>query len=1645
MALLNKKAEAERRLIAAEPIAVVGIGCRFPGGPGRPDVDSPEAFWDFLRHGREAIGTVPADRWQVDEFYDPTPGTPGRTHCRQGGFLTEVDQFDPGRFGISPREAQAMDPQQRLLLEVAVEALERACMGERQLRGSSTGVYVGLCTTDYAWRQLRGGAADSCFDMYFATGTTLSMAAGRLAYCLGLQGPAMAIDTACSSSLVALDLACRSLRDRSTDVALAGGVNLLLAPYNTLCFSRSGMMASDGHCKTFDAAADGYVRGEGCGVVVLRRLADAVAAGDPIWGVIRASAVNQDGASAGLTVPNGEAQRSLIQRTLSQAQLEGDQIDVLEAHGTGTSLGDPIELKALAPIYARKQRTAPLQIGSVKTNLGHLEAAAGIAGLIKSLLMVRHGLIPPHLHLRQPTPYVNWDDWSLQIPTSPTPWPHQDGRPRRAAVSSFGFSGTNAHVVLEQSPAEVSLPWPQPSPALASGDWLLLSAPAETSLRSLADAVQLWLADQPAEAWTAICATARQSRAQQRCRLALRAVSPEAARRLLQAWLAGDAATGELLEGRVPSPLPRLALAVVPDSRAEHWQEWRELGVQPSALVHGPDGRALAEQLAGSPSQLRLIAAGPDAAASLAEHGYGGVESLVSPSPEVMVRLWLAGQPLLWDRLDPPAVWPRQVLPTTPFDRSRCWIDEQAPPAGSNDAWQRLMRTASWQDAPADAARRAPAGALLLLGGDHDQVARISQGLGAERAAALCHLAGLAELHAWLEQPLPADAATVARPELVVLSTLTPAADPDAPLNAGFWERWLPLLQGLLPLAPRLQGIHWAVAGDGGAEAEAMAALLRCWMREVGDQAGGLLHVAASGAGLAELLLGELRPAAGQEWRWHGQRLQQRALLPAHVPSPAVEPLRLTAGATTIISGGLGALGLATARWLQSRGASHLILLGRRRPDPAQEQVVAELRAGGTEVEIASIDVTDAEQVRGLIEQLVCSGRPLAGIIHAAGLIDDGLITNQTAGRCASVAAAKVLGTLHLDRFTRALQPRFFVTYSSVAAVLGSPGQSAYGAANGWLDGWMEQRRQAGLPALSVNWGPWDGAGMAARSPVNLARLQPEQALQALERCLLQAEALSGAAVVIADLEPDGGPQPLHARVRQLAEELESLSDRLGPEAQARSEACLADLLAELGGFPPASLQSDTRLDDLGLDSLMAVDLATALQAGLGVNLGLGALVGDPTLGSLSRHLLGLLHNPDAAEQEGVDLAAEAQLPEDLTELLAAAAHSPGEAPARHGPGAAILFTGATGFLGAYLLADQLERYPDLTIYCLVRADGPAMARSRVRSNLEHYGLWREAYAQRVIGLPGDLAAPRLGLEESTWANLAARLDGILHNGAQLSYVASYGQLRASNVQGTIEVLRLACSPCEEAKPPLPVEFISSTAVYEAAAYRGRELDEGSDLSEWQGIHLGYSQTKWVSERLVWHAARLGLPVRIYRPPLIAGHSVTGAWHEQDFLHRLLRGCLAMGLAPDLEMALDLVPVDYVVAAVGRLAWSPQSPGGIAQVLHLHHPEPVMWLDLLNALIGHGAPLSPVPLADWLQRLSGEPDNPLYPLQPFFTHQWGAEKLTYPQLNSLRYKAKPSCVRTVEQLNSCGIRCPGFASLMGPYARTFLAGRIQDV
>src|SRR6201994_3395279 len=425
----------EHPIQTAPRFAIVGYAARFPGAS---DVAE---FWDVLREGRDAISEVPKDRWDVDEFFDSEPGVPGKVVTRRPGFVDDVTGFDAPFFGMSTREVRMLDPQHRLLLETAWRAVEHSGTAPTALAGTNTGVYVGLATHDYL-----GMASDELtyaeIEAYMAIGTSNAAAAGRISYRLGLQGPAVAVDTACSSSLVAIHQACQALRLGECDMALAGGANVLLSPATMITFSSARMLAPDGKCKTFDAAADGYVRGEGCGVIVIKRLEDAIRDGDRIRAVIRGSAINQDGASGGLTVPNGVAQQRVITDALKRANVEPSEVGYLEAHGTGTSLGDPIEAQAAgAVVRVGREPARPLLIGSPKTNIGHLGAAAGIGGVIKVILSLEHELLPPHLHFENPSPHIPWDRLALQVVTEATPW-ERNGKPRIAGISSFGFAGT---------------------------------------------------------------------------------------------------------------------------------------------------------------------------------------------------------------------------------------------------------------------------------------------------------------------------------------------------------------------------------------------------------------------------------------------------------------------------------------------------------------------------------------------------------------------------------------------------------------------------------------------------------------------------------------------------------------------------------------------------------------------------------------------------------------------------------------------------------------------------------------------------------------------------------------------------------------------------------------------------------------------------------------------------------------------------------------------------------------------------------------------------------------------------------------------------------------------------------------------------
>ncbi|HEX2494736.1 MAG TPA: type I polyketide synthase, partial [Steroidobacter sp.] len=523
---------------SVEPIAIVGIGCRLPGG-----VRSPDDLWNLLVGGVDAVVEVPAERWHLSAMYHPDPAKPGRMNTRWGGFLDQIDRFDAQFFGITPREAEPADPQQRLLLEVAYHAVEDAGLTLAALANKRASVYIGICSWDYSILQLMPEARPA-IDAYTNVGSSLCIAANRISYFFNLVGPSLAVDTACSSSLVATHLGCRSIWNGESELAFVGGVNLTLRPELTIGFSKASMLSPDGRCKSFDSRANGYVRGEGAAVVILKPLSRALADRDRIYALIRATAVNQDGRTAGISVPNQVAQEANVADALRLADIAPDSIQYVEAHGTGTPVGDPIEAAALGAIYGKaRPPNDRCVIGSIKSNIGHLEAAAGITGLIKAALCLQHREIPKSLHFETPNSQIDFDDLRLRVVQGLEPWPETRGRPPRAAVNSFGFGGTNGHAILE-APPDAGLAGRIHAEVADDLAWMLpLSARSASALSDLARSYVSALGDKRGlrrETLRDICFSAGVKRSHHEFRLALVAHDHAELVGQLEAFVAGE-------------------------------------------------------------------------------------------------------------------------------------------------------------------------------------------------------------------------------------------------------------------------------------------------------------------------------------------------------------------------------------------------------------------------------------------------------------------------------------------------------------------------------------------------------------------------------------------------------------------------------------------------------------------------------------------------------------------------------------------------------------------------------------------------------------------------------------------------------------------------------------------------------------------------------------------------------------------------------------------------------------------------------------------------------------------------------------------------------------------------------------------------
>ena len=1536
-----------------EPIAVVGMGCRFPGG-----ADDPQSYWELLSRGVDAVGEIPRSRWDADAYYDPDPDAPGKMSTRWGGFLDDVDRFDPQFFGISPREAVSMDPQQRLLLEVAWEALENAGAAPDRLSGSQTGVFVGICNNDYS-HLVDGPTRERRIEPYSGTGSAFSVASGRISYVLGLNGPNLPVDTACSSSLVAVHLACQSLLGGECRMALAGGVNLLLAPEAMIYFSKVRAMAADGRCKTFDASADGYVRGEGCGLVVLKRLADAVSDGDRVLAVIRGSAVNHDGRSNGLTAPSGRAQEAVIRQALSSAGIRPDQVGYVEAHGTGTPLGDPIEVNALgAALGSGRSAGRPLMIGSAKTNLGHLEAAAGIAGLIKVVLALENEAVPPHLHLGRVNPHISLDKLPISIPTELTPWTAGAER-RLAGVSSFGFSGTNAHLVVEEPPAASSAVSDVDRPLHT----LALSAKTPEALHDLADRFARHTAEHsgpgrqqsPAD----ICFTANTGRSQFDHRLAAVGRTADELSQALSTYVAGRSTSGilqqsdgrtgsragtskvaflftgqgslypaaarelfqtqptfrralqqceELLEPHLELPLTEVlygadsarspidqaayaqpVLFALEYALAAMWQSWGivpaavvghsvgqyvaacvaglfsledALGLiagrgklvqslpaggkmvavaageeyvaeaiapfgdrlsiaavnSPASVVISGDGRAIEEilnrlsadrvavrpldvshafhsadldpilddleQLAGAVQYRALriplvcdltggyadqhLVGTPDHWRQHARHTvrfstvidtlYADGHRLfleIGPRPvlsalgaqcvsdkrvrwlaslskgggdwrsisRTLGALYVEGADVDWAGFDSDYRRRRVPLPTYPFQRKQYWwqaedlvpsdpvnrsataqktqsdgreIAESAvdvPAVICEDDLSNLLYRVEWRPQKSEhpslevasgngngrVDNREPLLGRWLILADHKGTgARLAGLIGA--GGGHCTLAYSGDK--WANT---ADREfTVARTSIDDFQKLLRAATADgSSALRGVIHLWsldedasgggrfnrdlelgcgsaLLLVQSLAEMSlsrpPRMWLITRGSQAVGNDESIAGLSQSPLW---------GLANVIAlehpewksvcldldeeDNSLAAQVVKKEIELNAGEPQVALRDGIRYAARLARVGVSRAGTSRPIRSDGTYLITGGLGEIGLLVARWLVDRGARNIALLGRSPAAASALEALAAMEQSGAAVRVMQADVSRCDDVEAALAEIRSSMRPLKGIIHAAGVSHDEPLVGHDWARFSDVLSPKILGARNLDELTRDVPLDFFVMFSSVVSVLGAPGAGSYSAANAFMDALAHRRRSRGLPATSINWGPWDQTGMAGDTRRQLAwrawgvkAVSPERLLRVfgdlLDRDLQQVAAIDIDWNKFAAQTPGAGIPSL---VGELVDD-ESIpsGDAQCPANGSARQAPLADLLSAPQSLRPGLLavylqqefaavlgvrQEEIPIDgnifDLGLDSLMTMALVKRIEAEAQFTLYPREIYDRPTVAGLADYL----------------------------------------------------------------------------------------------------------------------------------------------------------------------------------------------------------------------------------------------------------------------------------------------------------------------------------------------------------------------------------------------------------------------------------------
>lgn len=1270
----------------AGPIAVVGMGCRYPGGGNDPD-----SYWDLIVNGKDAVREVPLDRWNRDAFYDPNPEAAGRMYTKHGGFIDEPGRnFDAAFFGIAPREAVATDPQHRLLLEVSWEALENAGLSAQRLMGSRTGVFVGISTTDYAQLRYSTGGLGA-IDPYSVLGTSASFAAGRLAYTFGFQGPTVPVDTACSSSLVAAHMAMLALRRRECDIALAGGVNLILSPMLMIYFCKLRALSVQGRCRTFDASADGYVRGEGCGMLVLKRLEDAQADGDRILAVLRGSAINHDGRSGGITVPNGPSQQAVIKQALLESGIDPAHVDYVEAHGTGTPLGDPIEMQALAATYGKaKRQHGPLIIGSVKTQIGHLEAAAGVAGLSRVILALQHRKMPAHLHFEKLNPHIESalaGRFNYRLPQVGEDW-QDTGQSRAAAISSFGINGTNVHMVLEQAPEPESRETLKTRPEV-----LVISAKNDTALRQQVQNYQRVLDSQSPPALIDLCHSAATGRVHFPVRATFAGELAEISSQMEQ-WLKN---TNYATEQEAESPLaflfpgntqelqrvaPQLAarfpvfndsLQKITSPRSYALQYallclWQSYGLRPQWVAGEGIGRVTAAVAAGalSPEEGSSLAQALVAEAALPgginwrsariEWRDGSINKSVHDAKALNWHDANAGLPRAPNNFE---VLSLIVKPAQSADLYIAQTLQGLYSAGITPEWTQVepqkqfkrvvlpsypfQRENFWgADAPVapgtEQHRDAASNKLSVLRpawrpspirtGQIPQKIQLltAEGFLAEATVKSFTAAGIrVETLYYLSHDVLTGLQV--RRENGELTTLgNNSEDPLVDIRFIDPDQNYQLVDLLVVLQalPESGGNYWL------ASSHAFA---------IRDEEGAVPLQAALWAMASSLGLErpELNISAVDMDEAEPELLVREISREGQTKEPVVWRLgeRFVRRIEAIEPPDEQAEFRKDAAYLVTGGFGGIgQQLVRWLASRGALNIIVPSRRGTDDprmYDLADLDVNlqvihcDLTETSAVTQLLSCIEQPLAGIFHVAGITEDALIAQQTTQSLAKVIAAKADVAFELDKHSRDLPLEHFVMFSSMAGVSGSAAQANYAAANAMLQALAHRRRAEGHCALCVHWGLWDGPGMAAKlSEQDRARLarQGVHPMPALAALNTLAQLMTGNEAEYMVGLFDGVDVTDSSEKQHWKARIEECAPEMRSDLVAQ---CLKENVAQVLGMPANQIASGANLFDLGFDSLMVMDLVKLLKEALGCALYPRELYQTPLISELCDYLLGAM------------------------------------------------------------------------------------------------------------------------------------------------------------------------------------------------------------------------------------------------------------------------------------------------------------------------------------------------------------------------------------------------------------------------------------